>query len=327
MGTQLTEQPSLSPQAKRHAKQIRLAWDNVGRSLWEYLSRLHDAWTELEDDINAREFAEAIGISPPQLSKHLKIARNPLIIANRRKLPAAETSLYILAQIYDDCKRFNRNDPDKKFLQIIDRSSSDKTIEFFAREREKLKTNLRKARGSGVLQLNNEHEAKTIGNQRLPWKSFLESSQVYSTFFINCSSDFLDLVAASENDFSSAFPLANKRVPSQKTQSHCFIFAPTKRIKDAATLLDCCGFDLQEIYSSTRNANSLNLLGTEVLLHGVYGGRFMSNVSQSNFDSSLAGSVALAESFADKSRIMFFGNDLGRDWIHCSPSLNEIEGF
>jgi hypothetical protein len=323
MGNLVASQDALK---KKHAKEIKRAWDNVGRSMWDYLVKLNEAWGDLEHEINGKEFAAAVGISAAQLSKHLKIARNELIIENKRRLPATETSLYILAQIYDDCRRVNRNDPDKKFLQIVQRSSAEKTIEFFKNEREKIRASLRRVRGKGVLSLNDEtHAAPTKGSQ-LSWNAFISSKQVYSTFFINCTSEFLDLASSGE-DFIGAFPIANKRAPSQTSQNHCFVFAPTNRIMDALVVLDSCGFSLHQIYSTTKKPDVLGIIGEQILLHGIYGGRRMNNVSQIDFTPTLEGAISLAETFGDKSRILFFANGMGSGWSHCSPSASEIEGI
>jgi hypothetical protein len=325
MATQITEQTVLSDKAKQHAKDIRTAWTAVGKSTLHYLKTLEKAWIELAEVMNGQQFAKAIGVSSSQLSKHLKIARNPIIMKNIRKLPAAETSLYLLAQIYDDCQKADKN-PDRKFQQIIDRASRDKTIEFFIHERAKIKSSARMMKGDKALGLNNQQEKTSEKSHMIPWEKFLASRNAYSTFFINCDSSLLDLVAASENDFSTFFPIADKRIPIQKSQNHCFIYAPTKRIKDAVTLLDCCGFTLQEIYSTSTKPDCLHVIGNQVLIHGVYGGRYMNNVTQANFEPTLEGAIALAESFGDKSRIMFFEINLGRDWDRCSPTMNEIEG-
>lgn len=314
-----------------HVSQIEDALRRAQEARFGVIAAINDAYEELGDDVFQKELATRLGISAPQLTKYLKIAKCSPLIVRADKLPETFTTLYDLTRLRTEyVKAYGEKSGEKRFEDYLEKHVEPTT------EARKVADAIAKVKsvGSKAKKEKREEDLLSLGESKIPasaiklvatsFRQLIEKGDVFRTIFI--ALDEKDLRWAAQPDvfvseIEERLPIAKLRAPSVKETVSGFVLCPARHIDGGLKLLEAAGFEFRDFFSPSFGASGFELLRDhEVMLRGERGTprKFRQDDS---VDTGIEGALSIAGSLGSEPRLLISSIERRQGWTCLDPSL------
>jgi hypothetical protein len=314
-----------------HVSQIEDALGKAQEARFGVIAAINDAYEELGDDVFQKELAKRLGISAPQLTKYIKIAKCSPLIVRADKLPETFTTLYDLTRLRTEyVKAYGEQSGDKRFENYLEKHVDPTT------EARKIADAIARVKSvsSRAKKEKREEDLLTLGENKLPssatemvamsFRQLIERRDVFRTLFIAFEEKDLRWAAQPDvfvSQIEERFPIAKLRAPSVKETVAGFVLCPARLIDGGLKLLEAAGFEFRDFFSPSLGASGFELLRDhEVMLRGERGAprKFRQDDS---VDAGVEGALAIAESLGAEPRLLISSTERRQGWTCLDPNL------
>jgi hypothetical protein len=238
------------------------------------------------------------------------------------------TTLYDLAQLHKNLvKGYGESGGDDRFQKFLGKVTSETEAKdinpFLQKAKEKVASRRRKEREKDILNLSDASVANVATRSRLqPWKTVIDSKQVYRTFFLSPSEKTLGWVAKSgvlPSDVAERYPIDTLRSPSQSETVQCFIYCGAQYVDAALKLLDAAGFAYRDIFVPSSGVDGFEYMKEQrVLVRGERGRATKFELSK-HMEASDASALAIAQSLGNEPYLYVFAEEAVSRWTCTNP--------
>lgn len=314
-----------------HVTQIEDALRKAQEARFGVIAAINDAYEELGDDVFQKELAVRLGISAPQLTKYIKIAKCSPLIVRADKLPETFTTLYDLTRLRTEyVKAYGDKVGANRFEEYLDKhvtptTESRKVGETLAKVKAVSRKTRKAKREEDLLSLEEKQVPVVKTKTRITsFSALIKDRAVFRTLFIALDEKHVRWAAQHDvfpSEIAERFPLADLRAPSVKESVMGFVLCPARLIDGGLKLLEASGFEFRDLFSPSYGSGGYeHLKDHEVIIRGERGAprSFKQNVA---VDTGVEGALTIAETLGSEPRLLVSSLDRRTGWVVLDPSL------